>query len=110
MRNKNSMLLAAVSALALITATTAANAAYVCSWTDGVKTCGYELGFAPSAGGEADGRNQHSGDHEPGRDGGSGGDGSSDGGSDGGDDGDGGDGEGGDGGEGSPNGKDDNTR
>ena len=74
MRNKNALLLAAVSALALTMATTTANAAYQCSWSDGVKVCGNELGFAPSAGGEADSRDQHSGDHESGSADASGGD------------------------------------
>lgn len=133
MRNKNALLLAAVSAFALMTATTT-NAAYLCSWTDGVKTCGYELGYAPSAGGESNGRDQHSGDHDSGSAGASGGDSgssgssgasgaSADGGStaDGGDGGtggtggtDGGKGKGNNGkgngaGDGSPNGKDDST-
>ena len=125
MRNKNTLLLAAVSAFALMMMTTAtANAAYQCTWSDGIKVCGNELGFAPSAGGESDRRDQHSGDHDSGSadaSGGSGGSGSS--GSSGGEggegveggDGDDGNGKGnngkGNGGDdGSPNGKDDNDR
>ena len=110
MRKKNALLLAAVSTFALMTATTATNAGYLCSWTDGVKICGYERGFAPSAGGEANSRDQHSGDHEAGNDGRS--DGRSDG-DDGGSDGDDGGSDGDDGGsegDGSPNGNDDSTR
>ena len=45
MRSKNALLLAAASFFALTVATTT-NAAYVCSWTDGVKYCGNELGFS----------------------------------------------------------------
>ena len=64
MRGKKFLLLAAVSALALMVTST--NAAYRCIWTDGVKVCGNEFGFAPSAGGESDKCDQHSGDHESG--------------------------------------------
>ncbi len=60
MRTKNTLLLAAVSAFALIMTTATANATYQCTWSDGVKICGNELGFAPSAGGESDRRDQHS--------------------------------------------------
>ncbi len=66
MRNRNALLLAAVSVFALTMATTT-NAAYRCTWTDGVKVCGNELGFAPSSGGESDRRDKHSGDHDSGR-------------------------------------------
>jgi hypothetical protein len=123
MRTKNTLLLAAVSAFALMMTTATANATYQCTWSDGIKVCGNELGFAPSAGGESDRRDQHSGDHDSG--GGSGG-ASSDGGDggDGGDDGDSGSGGSGNGngggqgnngggnggGDGSPNGKDDEDR
>ena len=115
MRNKNILLLAAVSAFALIMTTATANATYQCTWSDGIKVCGNELGFAPSAGGESDRRDQHSGDHDSGSADASGGSGS-DGGSSGedGEDGNGG-GQGNNGGgnggdDGSPNGKDDKDR
>ncbi len=124
MRTKNTLLLAAVSAFALMMTTATANAAYQCTWSDGIKVCGNELGFAPSAGGESDRRDQHSGDHDSGSadasggSGGSGGEGSSGGeGGEGGEDGE--DGNGGGqgnngggngGGDGSPNGKDDKDR
>ncbi len=124
MRTKNTLLLAAVSAFALMMTTATANATYQCTWSDGIKVCGNELGFAPSAGGESDRRDQHSGDHDSGSadasggSGGSGGEGSS--GGEGGEDGeDGEDGNGGGqgnngggngGGDGSPNGKDDKDR
>ena len=65
MNGKNALLLAAVSAFALVLTTTAADATYRCSVTDGVKFCGNDLGFAPSADGEAVRRDQHSGDREP---------------------------------------------
>ncbi len=63
MRKRNALLLAAVSVFALTMATTT-NAAYRCTWTDGVKVCGNELGFAPSVGGDTDRRDTHSGDRE----------------------------------------------
>ncbi len=121
MRTKNTLLLAAVSAFALIMTTATANATYQCTWSDGIKVCGNELGFAPSAGGEPDRRDQHSGDHDSGSADASGGSGSSggDGGSSGevgedGEDGNGGgpgnNGGGTGGGDGSPNGKDDKDR
>ncbi len=122
MRTKNTLLLAAVSAFALMMTTATANATYQCTWSDGIKVCGNELGFAPSAGGESDRRDQHSGDHDSGggsggasSDGGDGGEGSS--GGEGGEDGEDGNGGGqgnnggGNGGDdGSPNGKDDIDR
>ena len=118
MRKRNTLLLAAVSVFTLTMATTT-NAAYQCTWTDGVKVCGNELGFAPSVGGESDRRDQHSGDHDSGggsggasSDGGDGGDGGDDGdsgsGGNGGGQGNNGGGNGGD--DGSPNGKDDKDR
>ncbi len=118
MRNKNALLLAAVSAFALIMTTATANATYQCTWSDGIKICGNELGFAPSAGGESDRRDQHSGDHDSGSadvSGGSGSEGSSGGeGGEDGEDGNGGgqgnNGGGNGGGDGSPNGKDDKDR
>ena len=76
MRKRNTLLLAAVSVFALTMATTT-NAAYRCTWTDGVKVCGNELGFAPSVGGESDRRDQHSGDHDSGSAGASGSSGAS---------------------------------
>ena len=122
MRNKNALLLAAVSAFALLMTTATANATYRCTWSDGAKLCGNELGFAPSAGGESGGpsRDKHSGDHgSEGGSGGSGGSGSSgsagSAGSSGSDGGNGGgkgkgnNGKGNGGGDGSPNGKDDSN-
>jgi hypothetical protein len=76
MRKRNALLLAAVSAFALMM-TTATNAAYRCTWSEGVKVCGNEFGFAPSAGGESDRRDKHSGDHDSGSAGASGSAGSS---------------------------------
>ncbi len=116
MRTKNTLLLAAVSAFALIMMTATANATYQCTWSDGIKICGNELGFAPFAGGESDRRDQHSGDHDSGSADASGSSGS-DGGDGGGESGSGGNGGGqgnnggGNGGDdGSPNGKDDIDR
>ena len=63
MHRRNALLLAAVSAFAL-TMTNATHAAYQCVWTDGVKVCGNEFGFAPSVGGESDRRDQFSGDRD----------------------------------------------
>ena len=108
MRNKNALLLAAVSAFALLMTTATANATYRCTWSDGAKICGNELGFAPSVGGDSGGpsRDQHSGDH--GSDGGSGASGAS--GASGGEGGGkGNNGKGNGGGDGSPNGKDDSN-
>ena len=103
MRNRNALLLAAVSVFALTMATTT-NAAYQCTWTDGVKVCGNELGFAPSVGGE-DRRDKHSGDHDSGRTNASGSSGSADASGSKGNNG------GGNGGnDGSPNGKSDDNR
>ncbi len=65
MKRKNALLFAAVSAFALLVTTSTATATYRCSVTDGVKFCGNDLGFAPSADGEAVRRDQHSGDREP---------------------------------------------
>jgi len=63
MRKRNALLLAAVSAFALMT-TNATNAAYQCVWSNGVKVCGNEFGFAPSVGGVSDRRDQFSGDRD----------------------------------------------
>ena len=46
---KNALLLAAVSAVALMTMTVPANAVFVCTVTDGVKVCENQFGFAPGA-------------------------------------------------------------
>ena len=63
MLKKNTLLLVAVSAFAL-TMATSTNAAYQCVWSDGVKLCGNQLGFAPTVGGESDRRDQFSGDRD----------------------------------------------
>lgn len=59
--------------LGLFLTATSADAAYRCTWTDGVKACGYELGFAPSVGGDVNGGTRDKGDpsdHDGGGDGG----------------------------------------
>ena len=59
MRNQNVRLLAAASALALMMTTTTANATFFCSWVDGIKVCGTELGFAPSTDRDSSGTDRH---------------------------------------------------